>query len=115
MSVVTQLPTKQERIRQLNDRLRTTFQGGRVMKSSAVAGLPAEKQGELFRLVRDFNDFNPENDPYQEHDFGAMSLDNTTWYFKIDYYDVDERFGADDPSEGSRTKRVMTIMHCSEF
>jgi hypothetical protein len=49
------------------------------------------------------------------HDFGALEVDGERFFFKIDYYDRDIRYGADDPANPVNTTRVMTIMFASEY
>ena len=44
---------------------------------------------ELLDLVRWFDAFTPDNDPYGEHDFGSFSYAGETFFWKWDYYDVD--------------------------
>jgi hypothetical protein len=34
---------------------------------------------------------------------------------KIDYYDLDERYGADDPADAAHTSRVLTVMLSHEY
>ena len=41
----------------------------------------------LIRAVRDYTDFNEDNDPYGEHDFGSLEWENQKIFWKIDYYD----------------------------
>jgi hypothetical protein len=33
--------------------------------------------------------FTPDNDPYEEHDFGKIEVSEHVIFWKIDYYDVD--------------------------
>ena len=59
----------------------------------------------------------PRNDPYGEHDFGAISTPgDESVFWKIDYY-ADDRveYGADDPGDPSRSFRVLTIMLATEY
>jgi hypothetical protein len=64
-----------------------------------------------WRAVKTFEGFTEDNDPYREHDFGALELQGERYFWKIDYYDRSLRFGAEDPTE---TMRVLTLMHASE-
>ncbi|MGD0636108.1 MAG: DUF3768 domain-containing protein [Beijerinckiaceae bacterium] len=52
--------------------------------------------------------FDVANDPYEEHDFGAVTVEGTTVFFKIDYYDLDHRYHSPDPADENLTRRVMT-------
>ena len=43
----------------------------------------------------------PDNDPYAEHDFGAIKLNGNTFFWKFDYYDLDLQMHSPDPSDPS--------------
>ncbi len=85
----------------------------KIIFSEMVADLSHEKLQELLTLVRQFKNFNEDNDPYGERDFGSVLLDQQKYYFKIDYYDEKFQYGAD-PAEGP-VSRILTIMHSSEY
>ena len=53
----------------LNDLARRTLQGCRVVCTEGIMALTGDTQFEILNLVRTFEAFNPENDPYGEHDF----------------------------------------------
>lgn len=76
---------KAQRIAQLNDELRHTFRGGRVLMTSGFDGLRAETQLNAVRAIQAFSDFTPDNDPYGEHDFGRLEVDGVWLMFKVDY------------------------------
>lgn len=103
------------RIRELNDILRRTFSGGRVMLTAGVNALPLATQIRIVAAVQSFDAFNEANDPFAEHDFGRIEIDGSTIYFKIDAYDPNLRFGSEDPSDPARTTRVLTIMLAEEY
>ena len=109
------LNTKIERIRQLNDNFRRTFVGGRVMITSGVQNMDPAAMNDLLRQVREFSAFDDDNDPYGEHDFGAVTVDGQSLFWKIDYYDQDLEGGSEDPADPAKTTRVLTIMHASEY
>lgn len=104
-----------EKIRQLNDILRKTFIGGRVMLTTGVRAKSAEEQAEILQTVRLFNEFTKANDPYGEHDFGRFTHNGESIIFKIDYYNKTYNRMSDDPSNPEITNRVMTIMTGSEY
>ena len=99
----------------LNDALRRTLQGGRVVMTARVAALPPEQKLVILQRVRMFNHFTEENDPYGEHDFGAFKVDGERYLFKIDYYDLTLTMGSEDPADPEQTCRVLTIMHASDY
>jgi hypothetical protein len=108
-------PDKLEQIRRLNDTFRQTFHGGRVMLTSSVAELPEDAKVALLTAVRGFTSFDEDNDPHGEHDLCVVQVRGERYFAKIDYYDRDIRFGADDPSDEAQTTRVMTIMRADEY
>ncbi len=104
-----------EKVRALNDTFRTTMTGGRVMMTAGVDALPSDVKAMVIRRVATFSEFTPENDPHGEHDFGSFILSGQKIFWKIDYYDAAMEFGSDDPSDPSKTTRVLTIMLAEEY
>lgn len=98
------------KIQELNDRLRRTGLGGKIVLTRAVAGLGAEEIADLLRLVREFADFNRNNDPWGEHDFGEVVLNGNRYFWKIDAYDLNMEWGSPDAADEAVTRRVITIM-----
>ena len=70
---------------------------------------------ELAKIVQDYDDFSPDNDPYGEHDFGAFDFLGSKCFWKIDYYDPSLKWGSEDPSDTSKTTRVLTMLLASEY
>jgi hypothetical protein len=103
-----------EKIRELNDRFRTTMQGGMVLVTTGVDMLPSDVKAMVIRRVATFSNFNEDNDPHQEHDFGSFELAGRKIFFKIDAYDADMQFGSEDPADPAKTTRVLTIMLAEE-
>lgn len=104
-----------EKIRELNDRFRTTMSGGRGMLTAGVDALPSDVKAMVIRRVATFLDFNVDNDPHAEHDFGSFEFTGRKFFFKIDYFDAAMEFGSDDPADPSKTTRVLTIMLAEEY
>jgi hypothetical protein len=102
-------------IAQLNDLLRTTGHGGRVMVTQGVSALPSDQLFALMGAIQQFDAFTADNDPYGEHDFGSVQIDGETYFFKIDYYDPDLVQGSSDPADPAVTARVMTVMLAEEY
>jgi len=67
--------------------------GGQVVMTAGVAALPQGMKADVLAKVRSFNDFNPENDPYREHDFGGFEVNGDQFIRKIDYYDERMKWG----------------------
>ena len=103
------------RISELNDSLRRTFSGGKVVMTDGVAALPEQKLAQLLQRVRSFDAFTNDNDPHGEHDFGSVELAGTTYFFKVDYYAPDMQGGSEDPADPDKTTRVLTIMRADEY
>ena len=62
-----------------------------------------------------FNNFNKDNDPYGEHDFGNFKIHGETYYFKFDYWENDKmEFGAENHLK-YECYRGLTIMNSSEY
>jgi len=107
--------SKTDRIRELNDAFRRSLIGGRVMLTSGVNALDDDVKAKVLAAVQTFNDFDEDNDPHKEHDFLSVNVDGNEIFAKLDYYDRDMRYGADDPSDPEHTVRVLTIMLASEY
>jgi hypothetical protein len=108
-------PKTLRRIRVLNDNFRSTFIGGRVVMSSGVAALCLDVKAHAFIRVQTFAEFNADNDPHGEHDFGSFEVAGEKFFWKIDYYDERCEFGSEDPADPDKTTRVLTIMLADEY
>src|SRR5260370_29269411 len=104
-----------ERIRELNDQLRRTFQGGKVVITEGIDALPRDVRVGVMLKIAWCAEFSPENDPYGEHDFGSVEVDGHKVLWKIDAYNADMTGGSEDPTDPSKTTRVITIMLASEY
>ena len=111
-----------ERIRELNDALRTSPRtiGVRLACDELVITSGVAARGNAFidramKAVREFSDFNEGNDPHGEHDFGIFELDGISLNWKIDYYDRAYLYGSEDPSDPEKTRRVLTILLAEEY
>ena len=72
-------------IRALNDELRQSLSGGVVVMTAGVRALGEKRKLEILEAVGKFDGFDADNDPYGEHDFGALQVDGERLFFKIDY------------------------------
>ena len=102
---------KSAKIRTLNDRFRKSLTGGRVMMTAAVSALPDDVRARAIELTRTFDDFTPDNDPHNEHDFGSFEIDDQKFIFKHDYYDKSMQYGSEDP--GDQKKQHASSRSCS--
>jgi len=119
-------------IRRLNDAARERPGTGSIAHvTSGFQALPdADRLAALAAIVT-FTKFDSENDPYAEHDFGAIyRLARGAWtqdrpedektitetvFWKVDCYDSDLVFGSDAAWDESQPKRVLTIMLANEY
>ena len=81
----------------LNDRFRQGDMNiqGKILITSGLNHLLAEQDreaSELLKKVQDYSDFDEDNDPHGEHDFGAFDFRGEKCFWKID--------GVDAPSHG---------------
>lgn len=96
-------------IAEKNDLMRKTFVRCRVVMTPGVANLSPEYQSKVIEAVQKFDEFNQDNDPHQEHDFGKVVVNGTDYFFKFDYYDDKYEFFKEDGN------RVLTIMRADEY
>ena len=66
-------------------------------------------------LVRNYNDFSNDNDPYGEHDFGDFIHESIKYFWKIDYYNLNYSGLSEDISNPELTNRVLTIFLAEEY
>jgi methyltransferase (TIGR00027 family) len=97
-------------VRRLNDRLRQTFTGGRMVVSPGVLGLPAEARSSVLDRVRTFDAFEPENQELR--DFGKFRFGGVSYCFELERSRLadDRDFG-----DGRVSSRVMTVMRYDEY
>lgn len=119
-------------IRRLNDAARS--RPGMASIANVTIGFQSLSDADRFAALAQivsFTQFDGDNDPYGEHDFGAIyRLASGAWtqvrpgdektiaatvFWKLDYYDNSLTFGSDAPWDAQRTKRVLTIMLASEY
>ena len=102
-----------DKVRELNDAARHSFQGCRVMITRSVAALDCVDA--VLAAVRCYSDFNNSNDPYGEHDFGSFAVAGERLFWKFDYYDTDMQMASLDPADDTITVRMLTIMLAEEY
>ncbi len=104
-----------DKIRELNDRFRAGIIKGKVFVTAAVQSLSEDEVSELLEKVRNFTNFSSANDPWSEHDFGAIRLNDEEYFWKIDYYDKTLTWHSQDPADDAVTERILTIMRSDEY
>ena len=109
-------PSREKRIADLNDKFRKSLvNGGRVYMTAGVNSRGPKFVSKALARVIAFNDFNVDNDPHCEHDFGSSELEGEKLFWKIDYYDLMGEFGSEDPTDPKKTLRVLTVMLADEY
>lgn len=106
---------KTAKIRALNDLLRQSFVGGRVLTTIGIRSKPVEDVSRILAKVRSFNKFNQNNSPYGENDYGSFAFKGDVIIWKIDYYDKNYRYMSENPADPTITNRVLTIMTSEEY
>jgi hypothetical protein len=110
MGKVKELVTsRSEAIRLLNDLCRRTFTGAQIVVTAAFTGLEADLKARALERVRTFNDFDGDNDPHHEADFGSFEMDGHTFNWQFAYYDPSMKYGADHPEDPDQCRRVLTV------
>lgn len=112
-------PTVQ-RIAQLNDQFRRAEPGipGKTVLTAGIVNLLNQQRiplPKLAQLVANYDDFNEDNGPHGEHDFGVFEIGGAKCFWKLDLYNDDYSMGSDDPTDLSKTNRVLTIMLAEEY
>jgi hypothetical protein len=103
-------------IARLNEKFRFTGRGGEIFMTAGVAALPLATQQLIMETVQMPGEFGPDNDPYFEGDFQAMSVHGHRVFWKIDYYPPDDDPSRDpDPADPAAVKRVLTVMLLEEY
>ena len=79
---------KRTRIRELNNRFRTEGHGqGTLLVTSGIKAMGEDFVRQVVDAVRRFDGFDADNDPWAEHDFGAIEIQDERVFWKIDAYD----------------------------
>ncbi|WP_066721888.1 DUF3768 domain-containing protein [Sphingomonas pituitosa] len=125
-------PEHLDAIRRLNDAARSN--PGTASIANVTRGfqsLPDADRFAALAAVVGFSQFDGANDPYGEHDFGAVyrlaigkwtqerpseeKAITQTVFWKVDYYDNTLTYGSEVPWDERQTKRVLTVMLANEY
>jgi len=96
---------KRARVIELNDRLRTTFKGGRVQMTRGVYDLDERLRGRALSVMARYNKF----DDSSEHDCGVFIFAGYSFEWRIEYRAHDGTGVSPDPADPERTFRVLTL------
>ena len=101
---------RKTRIRTLNDQLRKTGVGGRMVMTAGVAALPPHDIAAILLAISTFDAFDKDNDPWGEHDCALLHVGERQLFWKIDCYDRNLANLSPDATDPAVTIRVMTVM-----
>ena len=93
------------RIIELNDRLRTTFRGGRVQMTMGLFELGSQIRGRALCALSQYSRFTPDD----EHDRGVFIFGGFAFEWQIEYRSVDGFGRSPDPADPAKTLRVLTL------
>ncbi|OCP22027.1 hypothetical protein BC361_25670 [Ensifer sp. LC54] len=113
--MVAQLDEWTGDVRALNDKLRRGEAEGKI---HIVGGLAQADHSEIAAAVEQvctYAAFDPKDDPYGEHDFGAFTIGDQKFMWKIDYYAPDMESGSENPADPKVTRRVLTIFYAEDY
>ena len=99
----------------LNDQARTTLTNCKLIITKGIDLLGNDAVGRILDLLKGFDDFSERNDPFGEHDFGAIEYEGHIVFWKFDYYHLDLMNHSPDPSDPHVTRRALTIMLGDEY
>lgn len=102
---------KATKIAELNDAARSN--AANYMIAGRIIALDERTLSEIYVRVQNFTDFNEDNDPHGEHDFGSLEVRGHKVFWKIDYYDQELEYGVEplDPD----CRRLVTIMSAEDY
>ncbi len=104
------------RVRILNDRFRQSGHGkGTIVLTTGIQALGHEAIVQIVEAVRSFDAFSEDNDPWGEHDFGAVEIVDQKIFWKLDCYDPTLTYQSENAANEALTHRVLTIMLASEY
>jgi hypothetical protein len=89
----------------LNDRLRTSFKGGRVQITKSVYELDDRLRGRALSVLARYDKFHPES----EHDWGTFIFAGFSFEWRIEYRGKDGTGISPDPADPDKTFRVLTL------
>lgn len=109
-----------DKIRDLNDRFRKgdlSVPGHKLITRDLINTLADENIGMelLWPLISEYDEFNAENDPHGEHDFGQFNLNDHKCFWKIDVMDPSLELAPLDPTDPTLSVRVLTVMLATDW
>ncbi len=88
---------------------------GKLVMTSGIAAQSDEFRAALIDALINFDAFDEDSDPYEMHEMGVLEIEGEKVWFKFDLYDENYEYGAEDPTDTKRTRRVLTLLLPSEY
>lgn len=98
-----------------NDDFRKYLSKGTLVLTQGIRSNAPEDIQAIITQVRTFDKFDENNDPYNEHDFGAFDYKGKKVFWKIDNYDRKFLYLSPDVCNPKLTNKVLTIMYADEY
>lgn len=98
-----------------NDDFRKHLSKGTLVLTQGIRSNAPEDIQAIITQVRTFDKFDENNDPYNEHDFGAFDYKGKKVFWKIDNYDRKFLYLSPDVCNPKLTNKVLTIMYADEY
>lgn len=102
-------------IAQQNDEFRKHLSKGTLVLTQGIRSNTTDDIQAIINAVRTFEQFDNNNDPYNEHDFGAFEYKGRKVFWKIDNYDKAFLYLSQDACNPRLTNKVLTIMYAEEY
>ena len=99
------------KIIELNDQLRTTFEGGRVQMTPSVYELDARLRGRALCVMARYRKFDDDS----EHDCGVFIFAGFSFEWRIEYRGRDDAGISPDPADPEKTLRVLTLYAAADL
>lgn len=88
---------------------------GKLTMTTGIAAQSDEFRTALIDALVAFDAFDQDSDPYGLHEMGVLEIEGEKVWFKFDLYDENYEYGAEDPTDPKRTRRVLTLLLPSEY
>lgn len=102
-------------VRLLNCRLRGFGSRGQALIADGIRAEGFEFAQKADQAAAQFDSFDDDNDPWQEHDCTALTVDGRRIIWKMGYYGRQLTNCSPNPADTKVTRLVLTIMLASEY
>ena len=107
--------TRLQSIRALNDDARQRLTAGTANLSPGVMALGPAGVHRIIKAIASYDNFDPDDDRFEQHEAGTFDADGHTIFFKIDSLDLAEEGLSPDPADFEVTVRIINVMLTDEF